>query len=79
MIPVTKPFLPPREDYDKLLDGIWKCKHLTNMGPLSVELENKLKEHLCVSNLSFVNNGTLALQLAIKALGLKGEIVVGLL
>lgn len=75
MIPVTKPFLPPREDYDKLLDGIWKCKHLTNMGPLSVELENKLKEHLCVNNLSFVTNGTLALQLAIKALGLKGEII----
>lgn len=75
MIAVTKPFLPPRKDYDRLLDGIWEREHLTNMGPLSIELEIKLKKHLNVSNLLFVSNGTIALQLAIKALGLKGEII----
>ncbi|MAP80964.1 MAG: aminotransferase DegT [Aequorivita sp.] len=75
MIPVTKPFLPPREEYQKYLDGIWKRNWLTNMGPLSSDLEMRLKEHLSVKHLLFVTNGTIALQMAIKALGLKGEII----
>ena len=75
MLPVNQPFLPPKEDYNLLLSQIWERRWLTNNGPLSVDLENKLKEHLCVDNLVFVTNGTIALQLAIKALGLKGEII----
>ena len=75
MIPVTLPFLPPKEDYDILLHGIWKRQWLTNMGPLASELEMSLKEHLNVNHLLFVTNGTVALQMAIKALGLKGEII----
>jgi dTDP-4-amino-4,6-dideoxygalactose transaminase len=75
MIPVTKPFLPPQEEYLSLLNGIWDRGWLTNMGPLSIELENKLKNHLNISNLLFVSNGTIALQMAIKALDLKGEII----
>ena len=75
MIPITKPFLPPQEDYEKYLNGIWKRQWLTNMGPLASELEMKLKEHLRVKHLLFVTNGTIALQMAIKALDLKGEII----
>lgn len=75
MIPITLPFLPPKEDYDILLHGIWKRQWLTNMGPLASDLEIKLKEHLGVKHLLFVTNGTIALQIAIKALGLKGEII----
>lgn len=75
MIPVTKPFLPPQGDYDNYLKKIWANSWLTNMGPLSVELEEKLREYLKVSNLLFVTNGTIALQMAIKALDLKGEII----
>lgn len=75
MIPVTKPFLPPKEDYDVLLHGIWKRHWLTNMGPLASDLEMKLKNQLNVKHLLFVTNGTVALQLAIKALGLTGEII----
>lgn len=75
MILVTKPFLPPIEDYRKYLESIWDSEWLTNMGPLANELENRLKEHLHVSNLLFVTNGTIALQMAIKALDLKGEII----
>ena len=75
MIPVTKPFLPPQNDYKSIIDGIWERQCLTNMGPLSLDLENKLKEHLSVKHLLFVTNGTIALQLAIKALELKGEII----
>jgi dTDP-4-amino-4,6-dideoxygalactose transaminase len=75
MINVTKAFLPPIEDYKKYLDGIWDRVHLTNHGPLVNELEEKLKEYLGVKHFFFINNGTVALQLAIKALDLKGGII----
>lgn len=75
MIPVTKPFLPPQQVYQSYLDGIWKRQWLTNMGPLANDLELKLKEFLKLDHLLFVTNGTVALQMAIKALDLKGEII----
>lgn len=75
MIPVTKPFLPPQNSYVKYLEGIWQGNILTNMGPLSRDLEMKLKSHLKVDHLLYVTNGTIALQIAIKALDLKGEII----
>lgn len=75
MIPVTKPFLPPQEEYNTYLQGIWKRNWLTNMGPLASDLEMRLKEHLAVKHLLYVTNGTVALQMAIKALDLKGEII----
>ena len=75
MIPVTKPFLPPQAIYQSYLDGIWKRQWLTNMGPLANDLELKLKETLNIKHLLFVTNGTVALQMAIKALDLKGEII----
>lgn len=75
MIPITKPFLPPVEEYEQYVRGIWKRNWLTNNGPLVNELELKLKDHLGVKHLLFVTNGTIAIQLAIKALGLKGKII----
>ena len=75
MIPVTKPFLPPLEEYEAYLEGIWDRNWLTNMGPLSNELEVRLKEELNLDHLLFVNNGTIALQMAIKSLDIKGEII----
>ncbi|MCT4124385.1 DegT/DnrJ/EryC1/StrS family aminotransferase [Elizabethkingia anophelis] len=75
MIPVTKPFLPPQEEYDKYLKGIWQRNWLTNMGPLASQLEMEIKDYLGVNHLLFVTNGTIALQMAIKALELKGEII----
>lgn len=75
MIPVTKPFLPPMEEYLEILEGVWKRQWLTNMGPLASDLEMRLKEYLKVNHLLFVTNGTLALQMAIKALDIQGEII----
>lgn len=75
MIPVVKPFLPPIEEFNDVVKGIWDRQWLTNMGPLGTDLEKKLAEELRVSNLLFVTNGTVALQMAIKALDLKGEII----
>ena len=75
MIPVTKPFLPPREDYEALLRGVWEREWITNNGPLVQELELKLKEYLNLDYLLYLGNGTIALQIAIKALDIKGEII----
>ncbi len=75
MIPVTKPFLPPEEEYLSLLRGVWERNWLTNNGPLVNELELALKEYLGLSHLLFLGNGTIALQLAIKALQLDGEVI----
>lgn len=75
MIPVTKPFLPPVEEYERYIRDIWKRNWLTNNGPLVNELELKLKDFFDVKHLLFVTNGTIAIQLAIKALGLKGKII----
>ena len=75
MIPVTKPFLPPQDEYRAYLDKIWDNQWLTNMGPLSKELEQQLASHLRIKETLFVTNGTIALQMAIKALDLTGEII----
>lgn len=69
MIPVTKPYLPSREKLDKYIDGIYERKWLTNNGPLVQELTKRLEEYLGVENLLLVSNGTLALQIAYRALG----------
>lgn len=75
MIPVTKSYLPPIEDYIKYLKLIWESNQLTNNGQLVLELEQKLKDYLGVKHLFFVSNGTIALQIAIKALDLHGEVI----
>ncbi len=75
IINVTKTYLPPLEEYTKYLKNIWETGQLTNNGTLVKELEIKLKKYLGVKHLFFVSNGTSALQIAIKSLGLKKEII----
>ena len=72
---VTKTYLPPLEEYVAYLQGIWERTWLTNYGPLVQELEKQLKEQLGVKHIFLVNNGTMALQVAIKALGLSKQII----
>jgi len=75
IINVTKTYLPPFEEFSELIQKSWQTRWVTNQGPLAEELELKLKEYLGVKHLLLVSNGTLALQLAIKALSLTGEII----
>lgn len=75
VIPVNKPYLPPLEEYVNRLGGIWDRAWLTNDGPLVRELEEALCDYLHVKHAVFTNNGTIAIQLVIKALGLKGSVV----
>lgn len=75
MITVTKTTLPSLSEYSSYLDKIWQSNQLTNNGPLCIELADKLSSYLQTQNLVLVTNGTIALQLAIKALDLSGEII----
>jgi dTDP-4-amino-4,6-dideoxygalactose transaminase len=75
MLHVTKSFLPEIKEYITLLEEIWTRGQLTNDGPLVLELERKLAEYLEVEHFLYVSNGTIALQLAIKALALEGDII----
>jgi dTDP-4-amino-4,6-dideoxygalactose transaminase len=75
MINVTRTYLPSFEDYCKMIKPLWETRWLTNRGSFAIELENKLKEKLEVNHLLYVNNGMVALQIAIKALGIKGDVI----
>lgn len=70
MIPVTKPYLPNREKLKSYIDGIYERQWLTNNGQLVQELTQRLESYLGVENLLLVANGTLALQIAYRALGI---------
>ncbi len=75
MITVTKPDLPRFEKYIEYLKKIWLSGWLTNNGEFVQLLERRLSEYLKVRNLALVANGTLALQIALKALDLHGEVI----
>ncbi|KUP05257.1 aminotransferase DegT [Bacillus coahuilensis p1.1.43] len=75
MIPVTQPYLPPIEDYQLLLNNLWKSKWVTNNGELSQKLESDLTNFLGVNSLHYVTNGTIALQIALKALDIEGDVL----
>ena len=68
MINVTKPYLPNIETYKKYIDQIWESGQLTNNGKFCKRLEKEICNYLSVSNCIYVNNGTIALQIALKTL-----------
>ncbi len=72
---VTRTFLPPRAEYDAWLDKVYTSHVLTNNGPVHRELEETLRKRFDVPYLKLMTNGTLAIQLAIRALGVKGKII----
>ncbi len=72
---ITKPFLPPLNEYSKYLEEIWNNKQLTNSGPFHQKFEKALSNYLGVKYVSLVNNATTGLIIAQKALGFKGEII----
>lgn len=75
MIPVTKSFIPPIEEYTAQVQRAFKNEWLTNRGELIKELEEKLKSILEIDNILITNNGTIPLQIALKLLGNNGEII----
>jgi dTDP-4-amino-4,6-dideoxygalactose transaminase len=75
MINVTKTYLPDREKYKSYVDRIFDSGWVTNNGQFVQELEKRLSEYLGVENLLLISNGTLALQVAYRALGITKEII----
>lgn len=75
MIQVTKTFLPDFDAYTQTLKRSWDKAWITNNGELVRELEDKLKAYLGIENLYFTNNGTIVLQMALKALGITKEVI----
>jgi len=63
---VTRPSLPPLEEFITYLKEIWESKILTNIGPFHRQFENELAGYLGVKYLSLFANGTLALVTALR-------------
>jgi dTDP-4-amino-4,6-dideoxygalactose transaminase len=74
-ITVTRPCLPPLEEFIPYLEQIWQNKWLTNNGPLHQQLEKELAAYLGVQYISLFSNGTLALISALQALNITGEVI----
>lgn len=73
---VTKPFIPPGNKFLDRVNKVISRGILTNQGPEVEELQQGIKEYLKVSNFHYVTNGTIALQLALKALDItEGEVI----
>ncbi len=75
MINVTKTYLPDFDAYAAILKRAWHNGWVTNNGELVQELEEKLKGYLNVKHLFFTSNGTVVLQMALKALGITKEVI----
>lgn len=72
---VTKPFLPPLEAYFIAITKLWESHVLTNNGYYLTELEHRLAHFLQAESVLLTNNGTIALQIALQALGVKGKVI----
>jgi len=74
---VTKPYLPPLDEYISYLGKIWDSCILTNNGALHQQFEQELCSRFDWCNVSLISNGHLALEIALKSLNLKkgGEII----
>jgi len=75
MIYVTRPSLPPFEEFQEILRDIWDSRWLTNNGPYHHRFEKMLADYLGVRYLSLFANGTLALIVALQALRITGEVI----
>ncbi|MEJ2079896.1 MAG: DegT/DnrJ/EryC1/StrS family aminotransferase [Deltaproteobacteria bacterium] len=72
---VTRPFLPPLDEFRQGLEEIWENRWLTNAGPVLRRFEQELCRLLGTDNISIFNNGTLALQLALQGMRISGEVI----
>lgn len=72
---VTRPFLPPLEEFTEGLQEVWDNQWLTNNGPLLQQFNTEISSRLETDNVCLFNNGTLALQIGLQGLGITGEVI----
>lgn len=75
IINVTKTYLPDKEKYKEYIDEIYENGWITNYGPLVQRLEKRLAKYLGVKNIVLVSNGTVALEIAYRTLGIEGFVI----
>lgn len=73
---VTKPYLPPLDEFLPYLKNIWESRILSNGGPFHAQFEEELCAFLKVKQISLFSNGTMALQVAFKALEIENAEVI---
>lgn len=74
-IQVTRSSMPDFEEYTEEIKELWDSHWLTNMGPKHKKLEEELVKYLQVPNVTLFTNGHLALECALAAMNLKGEVI----
>lgn len=74
---IVRPTLGDFSKFIELAKEVWDSKNLTNQGKMVQSLENQLIKKFNIPYLSLVSNGTVALEIAIKALNLpKGSTII---
>lgn len=67
--------MPPFEEYCEEIKSIWDTRWLSNFGPKYQKFKKGLLDYFNVPNIHMFTNGHQALEIAIAALGLKGEVI----
>ena len=73
---VGRPNIGDRKRLMERIEDVLDRRWFTNNGPLVQELESRLATYLGVRNCVAMCNGTVALEIAIRALGLRGEVII---
>ena len=74
-IPVTQSSMPQFEEYIEEIRPLWDNRWLTNMGQKHQQLERELCQKLKVPYMALFTNGHLALESALQAMDLSGEVI----
>jgi len=73
---VGRPNIGDKAEFQQYVDQIFDSKWLSNNGPLVQQLEQRIAEHHQVKNCVAMCNGTIALEIAIRAMELTGEVIL---
>jgi dTDP-4-amino-4,6-dideoxygalactose transaminase len=73
---VGRPNVGSRDRFMELAGEIFDRGWFTNDGPLVREFEGRIAEYLGVRNCVAMCNGTIALEIAIRAVGMTGEVIL---
>lgn len=76
LLHVGRPNMGDRDAFMQYAADIFDRRWLSNNGPLVQEFEAEVAQHLGVRHCVAMCNGTIALEIAIRALGLEGEVIV---
>ena len=76
LLHVGRPNLGSREMFLSLVNEILDRRWLTNQGPVVKMFEDNISEYLGVKHALTICNATTALEIAAKALGIKGAVII---